>query len=157
MLSKPRCPKAQSIPRKPPLYCEGVLCAHQYYCPQTKQYENTPEHVQCKRLPPKEEGPKATPVRYVLNVVPKESVVLDIPKEPPLSEAIVKATEQDVTSAEVIPTPIYTKNVSPIDYGVTKTEEPVDIKPETDTNKEVRKEKVNGTVRNTRRRKTKKG
>ena len=175
MLSKPRCPKAQVIPRKPPLYCEGALCAHQYYCPQTRQYENTPEHVQCKRLPPKEEGPKATPVRYVLNVVPKEPKAPNVgpiagtqPLEIREDDVIYSGTLQthtmeqtvtidDETSSEEIPTPLYTKNVSPIDYGVTKTEEPVDIKPETDTNKEVRKEKANGTVRNTRRRKTKKG
>lgn len=149
MLNKPRCQKAQNIPGKQAIYCEGkFLCAHQHYCPQTRQYENTAEFAKCKRLHPAEEAkPAVQAVRYVLNVVPKEAP---------------QGNVEDGTSSEAIPTPIYTKNVSPIDYGVTKTEEapaePVDTKPETDTNTEVRKEKKNGgTVRNTRRRTRKKG
>ena len=147
MLNKPRCQKAQNIPGKQAIYCEGrVLCAHQYHCPQTRRYENTAEFAKCQRLYPATETEPATQaVRYVLNVVPEARA----------------ESEGVVTSAEAIPAPIYAKNVSPIDYGVTKIEEtpaePVDTKPETDANMEVRKEKKNGTVRNTRRRKAEKG
>ena len=50
MLNKPRCQKATNQTGKQALYCEGrFLCAHQYNCPQTRQYENTPGFQECKR------------------------------------------------------------------------------------------------------------
>lgn len=163
MLNKPRCQKAQNIPGKQAIYCEGkFLCAHQYHCPQTRQYENTAEFSKCKRLPQKEAAkPQTAPVKFVVNVVPKKPDVPIVEVAPPTIPADYSLSEAIETASEAMPTPIYTKNVSPIDYGVTRTEEapaePVDTNPETGTNKEVRKESKNGTVRNTRRRTRKKG
>lgn len=184
MFNKPRCEKAQSIPRKLPLYCEGkFLCAHQYHCPQTRQYENTADYSKCTRLPQKEEAkPQTDPVKFVVNVVPKEeqpfncgpvcgTKPLDIKDEDVVYSGTLKTSTMtctltvpdDETSSEAIPTPIYTKNVSPIDYGVKKEIETPAVpegKPnekDTVTNTQVRKETKNGTVRNTRRRKPKKG
>lgn len=175
MLNKPRCEKAQNLPRKLPLYCEGqFLCAHQYHCPQTRQYENTADYSKCQRLPQKKEAkPQTAPVKFVVNVVPKEPVKEPEPiaitsawVEPPpeASGETVTISSLDETTSDAIHTPIYTKNVSPIDYGVNKEiEKPVGLeeKPnekDTVTNTQVRKEQKNGgTVRNTRRRKSKKG
>lgn len=165
MLNKPRCEKAQNLPRKLPLYCDGqFLCAHQYHCPQTRQYENTADYSKCQRLPKAQEAkPQTDPVRFVVNVVPKkEDVTTNTTEDKPVAQPVVEGSAP--TAAEVIPTPIYTKNVSPIDYGVKRetethaeTEEKRNEK-DTVTNTQVRKEQKNGgTVRNTRRRKPKKG
>lgn len=174
MFNKPRCSKAQNLPRKLPLYCEGkFLCAHQYNCPQTRQYENTADYSKCTRLPQKEEAkPQTDPVRFVVNVVPKEpgkepeptvitSVWEDAPQE--VDSEIVTSSSWDETASEAVPTPIYTKNVSPIDYGVKReTETPAEPEEKPNekdavTNTQVRKETKNGTVRSSRRRKPKKG
>lgn len=165
VFNKPRCEKAQNLPRKLPLYCEGkFLCAHQYNCPQTRQYENTADYSKCTRLPQKEEAkPQTDPVRFVVNVVPKEPELPTFDVEPPTIPADCNLPEVFETASEAIQTPIYTKNVSPIDYGVKKeieTPAELDEKPnekDTVTNTQVRKETKNGTVRNTRRRKPKKG
>lgn len=181
MLNKPRCEKAQNVPGKLAIYCEGRnLCAHQYNCPQTRQYENTPDYRKCKRLE-QPKPPQTAPVKFVVNVVPKVPEVpnlgtiagaqpLGIKEEDVLCSGTLQThtikqavTIGNETSWEAIPTPIYTKNVTPPDYGVVR--EPDDPagpeKPDNKTtvpNTEVRKEKKNGsTVRNTRRRKTKKG
>ena len=164
MFTKPRCSKAQNLPHKQALYCEGkFLCAHQYNCPQTRQYENTADFAKCKRLPKAQEAkPQTAPVRFVVNVVPKkEDVTTNTTEDKPVAQPVVEGSTP--TAAEVIPTPIYTKNVSPIDYGVKKeieTPAEPEEKPnekDTVTNTQVRKETKNGTVRNTRRRKPKKG
>lgn len=165
MFNKPRCEKAQNLPHKLPLYCEGkFLCAHQYNCPQTRQYENTADFAKCQRLPQKEETkPQTGPVKFVVNVVPKkEDVTTNTAEVKPVARPVVEDTLS--TETEVIPTPIYTKNVSPIDYGIIKETEAVTEpreKPnekDTVTNTQIRKEQKNGgTVRNTRHRKPKKG
>ena len=68
MLNKPRCQKATNQTGKQALYCEGrFLCAHQYNCPQTRQYENTPGFQECKRLQPQNRSPS---VGYHQNVIP---------------------------------------------------------------------------------------
>ncbi len=55
MTTRPMCPRASRKQGDPCLYCAGVYCAHQYYCPATRRYENT-DYRRCKRLyPPKEE------------------------------------------------------------------------------------------------------
>lgn len=42
MTSRPECPKAQRKPDSPCIFCrDGSYCAHQYYCPTTRRYENT--------------------------------------------------------------------------------------------------------------------
>lgn len=160
MFNKPRCEKAQSLPRKLPLYCEGkFLCAHQYHCPQTRQYENTADYSKCTRLPQKEEAkPQTAPVKFVVNVVPKETGATAAPVVPEPVGAPVEDTPS--TETEAIPTPIYTKNVSPIDYGVKKEIEKAteaEDKPTETTTTEARKEKKDGQVRTTRRRKAKNG
>lgn len=160
MLNKPRCEKAQSLPRKLPLYCEGkFLCAHQYNCPQTRQYENTADYSKCTRLPQKAEAkPETAPVKFVVNVVPKETgaTATHVVPEP----VVAPVEETPSTETEAIPTPIYTKNVSPINYGVKKEQEapaePEDKTTETTTT-EARKENTDGQVRTTRRRKAKNG
>ena len=160
MLNKPRCEKAQNLPRKLPLYCEGkFLCAHQYHCPQTRQYENTADFAKCTRLPQKEEAkPQTATVKFVVNVVPKETGETAASEVPEPVVAPVEATPS--TTAEVIHTPIYTKNVSPIDYGVKKEPEtpaePEDKPTKTKTTR-ARKEDADGQVRTTRRRTRKKG
>lgn len=176
MFNKPRCSKAQNLPHKQALYCEGkFLCAHQYNCPQTRQYENTADFAKCQRLPQREEAkPQTAPVKFVVNVVPKEpvkepepvvitSVWGEVPPETNTETLIVSPVDE--THVEAIQAPIYTKNVSPIDYGVKKEtekpaepeEKPTEINP-TVAKTEVRKESKNGgTVRSTRRRRTKKG
>ena len=69
MLNKPRCQKATNQTGKQALYCEGrFLCAHQYNCPQTRQYENTPGFQECKRLQPQNRSPS---VGYHQNVIPR--------------------------------------------------------------------------------------
>lgn len=160
MLNKPRCEKAQSIPRKLPLYCEGkFLCAHQYHCPQTRQYENTADYSKCTRLPQKKEAkPQTAPVKFVVNVVPKEAgeTAASVVPEP----VVAPIEDTPSTETEAIPTPIYTKNVSPIDYGVKKEIEKAaeaEDKPTETTTTEARKEKKDGQVRTTRRRKAKNG
>ena len=46
------CPKAQRKADSPALFCgDGSYCAHQYYCPATRRYENTGWR-ECKRLEP---------------------------------------------------------------------------------------------------------
>lgn len=164
MFNKPRCEKAQNLPHKQALYCEGkFLCAHQYNCPQTRQYENTADYSKCTRLPQKEEAkPQTDPVRFVVNVVPKEAgeAAASVVPEP----VVIPVEDTSSTAAEAIPTPIYTKNVSPIDYGVKKEiETPAELEEKPNekdavTNTQVRKETKNGgTVRSSRRRKPKKG
>lgn len=164
MFNKPRCSKAQNLPHKQALYCEGkFLCAHQYHCPQTRQYENTADYSKCTRLPQKEEAkPQTAPVKFVVNVVPKETgaTATHVVPEP----VVAPVEDTPSTETEAIPTPIYTKNVSPIDYGVKKeieTPAEPEEKPnekDTVTNTQVRKETKNGgTVRSSRRRKPKKG
>lgn len=175
MLNKPRCEKAQNLPRKLPLYCDGqFLCAHQYHCPQTRQYENTADYSKCQRLPKAQEAkPKTDPVRFVVNVVPKEPVKEPKPtvitsawedRSQEVDPEIITSSSWNETASEAIPSPIYTKNVSPIDYGVKKeTEAPTEPeekpnKKDAVTNKQVRKETKNGgAVRSSRRRKPKKG
>lgn len=50
MTNRPTCSKAQRKPGSPCLFCEnGSFCAHQYYCPETRRYENT-QWRRCKRL-----------------------------------------------------------------------------------------------------------
>lgn len=170
MLNKPRCEKAQSLPRKLPLYCEGkFLCAHQYNCPQTRQYENTADFAKCTRLFQKEEAkPQTAPVKFVVNVVPKDpvrepepTVITSVWEEAPqeANTEMVTSSSWDETASEAIPTPIYTKNVSPIDYGVKKEIEKAagaEDKPTETTTTEARKEKKDGQVRTTRRRRSKK-
>lgn len=160
MFNKPRCEKAQSLPRKLPLYCEGkFLCAHQYHCPQTRQYENTADFAKCQRLPQKAEAkPQTAPVKFVVNVVPKEAceTAASVVPEP----VVAPVEDAPSTETEAIPTPIYTKNVSPIDYGVKKEIEKAteaEDKPTETTTTEARKEKKDGQVRTTRRRKAKNG
>lgn len=160
MFNKPRCEKAQSLPRKLPLYCEGkFLCAHQYNCPQTRQYENTADYSKCTRLPQKEEvKPQTAPVKFVVNVVPKEAgeTAASVVPEP----VVVPVEDTPSTETEAIHTPIYTKNVSPINYGVKKEQEapaePEDKPAKTKTTR-ARKENADGQVRTTRRRKAKNG
>ena len=159
MLNKPRCEKAQNLPHKLALFCEGKnLCAHQYHCPQTRQYENTADYSKCTRLPQKEEAkPQTAPVKFVVNVVPKEAceTAASVVPEP----VVAPVEDTPSTETEAIPTPIYTKNVSPINYGVKKEQE-APAEPEDKTTKtkttRARKENTDGQVRTTRRRRSKK-
>ena len=42
MTNRPVCPKGQRKDGSPCIFCEdGSYCAHQYYCPATRRYENT--------------------------------------------------------------------------------------------------------------------
>ena len=42
MTNRPICPKGQRKTGSPCIFCEdGSYCAHQYYCPSTRRYENT--------------------------------------------------------------------------------------------------------------------
>lgn len=85
MIKKPRCQKAQTKQGKMALYCAGeMLCAHQYYCPQTKQYENVSGFQTCHRLQPSKPAEVVQPIvtensyvpvhRYTQNVVPTDPV-----------------------------------------------------------------------------------
>lgn len=176
MFNKPRCEKAQHLPRKQALYCDGkFLCAHQYHCPQTRQYENTADYSQCTRLPQKEEAkPQAAPVKFVMNVVPKDETVQKAEKTAKaidtLAESISSFSDEakraiDSVQGAAQAVGIYAKNVIPPDCGVQKEmetptepeEKPTESNP-TAATPEVRKEQKNGgTVRSPRRRKPKKG
>lgn len=62
MTSRLNCPKGRRKPGSPCVFCEdGAYCAHQYYCPNTRRYENT-EFSKCKRLE-QAYPPEPTPVR----------------------------------------------------------------------------------------------
>lgn len=130
MINKPRCSKASPKIRDMALYCDGkCLCAHQYYCPTTKRYENTPDYGKCNRMQPT--APVAEPVAGVkFNVLPKRKVVEEVKQEPTTY----------VLDGQ------YTQNVIP--------GEPEN---ETKTTKKSEGRKTNGQVRNTRRRNIKKG
>lgn len=42
MTNRPICPKGQRKTGSPCIFCQdGSYCAHQYYCPATRRYENT--------------------------------------------------------------------------------------------------------------------
>lgn len=50
MTNRPICPKGQRKPGSPCIFCEdGTYCAHQYYCPAARQYENT-GYQGCRKL-----------------------------------------------------------------------------------------------------------
>lgn len=124
MIKKPRCQKAQMKQGKMALYCNGeFLCAHQYYCPETRGYENTTGYRQCTRLVkpdtqmveeilvPDQTIPEApTEVsyiqlhRYTQNVIPKtEEKLNDVVaqdttnKAVPVSEEIPKSNIEEKT------------------------------------------------------------
>ena len=175
MFNKPRCSKAQNLPHKQALYCEGkFLCAHQYNCPQTRQYENTADFSKCQRLPKAQETkPQTAPVKFIMNVVPKAETVQKAEKPvkavDDLAESIASVSDEAKRALESVQgvaqaVGIYAKNVTPPDYGVKKEietpaepeEKPIENTPVT-TTKEVRKENENGPVRKTRSRRTKKG
>ena len=74
MINKPRCSKASPKITNMALYCDGAcLCAHQYYCPTTKRYENTPGFGQCKRLDPQQNNLSTTvePPKYESPIIAK--------------------------------------------------------------------------------------
>lgn len=51
MTSRPECPKGQRKQGSPCVFCgDGSYCAHQYYCPTTRRYENTGWR-ECRREP----------------------------------------------------------------------------------------------------------
>lgn len=57
MTNRPICPKGQRKTGSPCIFCQdGSYCAHQYYCPSTRQYENTGWR-ECRRMP----HPSGTP------------------------------------------------------------------------------------------------
>lgn len=132
MVSKPRCSKAAPKIKDMALYCDGsCLCAHQYYCPATRRYENTPGYGNCKRLKP---APAEEVSGVKFNVLPKRKEVQEAKPEP---------TTFSVDGQ-------YTQNVIP------KPETPTEEHTETKTKKSEGRQK-NGQVRNTRRRSVKKG
>lgn len=50
MTNRPICPKGQRKTGSPCIFCEnGSYCAHQYYCPATRRYENT-RWRECRKL-----------------------------------------------------------------------------------------------------------
>lgn len=52
MTNRPICPKGQRKIGSPCIFCQdGSYCAHQYYCPETRRYENTGWR-ECRRLKP---------------------------------------------------------------------------------------------------------
>lgn len=171
MFNKPRCSKARNLPHKQALYCEGkFLCAHQYNCPQTQQYENTADFSKCQRLPKAQETkPQTAPVKFVMNVVPKAETVQKAEKPvkavDDLAESIASVSDEAKRAMESVQgvaqaVGIYAKNVTPPDYGVQKeTEAPAkpEKKPTETTTTRARKETKNGPVRKTRSRRTKKG
>lgn len=140
MLNKPRCQKATNQAGKQALYCEGkFLCAHQYNCPQTRQYENTPGFRECKRLQPQNRSPS---IGYRQNVIPwVESL---------------KPMEQAPEAPTVLSGGMYVQNVIPDAEG--KAEETVSGKEEAEHITKQKKETQNGKqVRKSRSRKRKEG
>ena len=128
MIKKPRCQKAQMKQGKMALYCNGeFLCAHQYYCPETRGYENTTGYRKCTRLVKPEtqmvdeilvpaqtspEAPTEAPTevtylqlhRYTQNVIPKteeklNNVVMQetANKAVPVSEEAPKSNIEEKT------------------------------------------------------------
>lgn len=50
MTNRPICPKGQRKPDSPCIFCQdGSYCAHQYYCPGTRRYENSGWR-ECRRM-----------------------------------------------------------------------------------------------------------
>lgn len=62
MTTRPVCGLGQRKKGSPCIFCRGEFyCAHQYYCPATRQYEHSPGWRQCKKLrPPQEETKEKT-------------------------------------------------------------------------------------------------
>lgn len=140
MLNKPRCQKATNQTGKQALYCEGrFLCAHQYNCPQTRQYENTPGFQECKRLQPQNRSPS---VGYHQNVIPRVKNL--------------KSVEQAPDATTVLPSGMYVRNVIPNAEG--KAVETISGKEEATHITKQKKETQNGKqVRKSRSRKRKEG
>lgn len=50
MTNRPMCPKGQRKAGSPCIFCQdGSYCAHQYYCPETRRYENT-RWRECRKM-----------------------------------------------------------------------------------------------------------
>ena len=80
MVNKPRCLKAKEKIKDMALYCDrNCLCAHQYYCPTTKRYENTPDYKKCNRLNPTAPVAEVEGVKF--NVLPKRKDVEEVKQE----------------------------------------------------------------------------
>jgi len=59
VINRPMCPKGQRKPDSPCIFCEDwSYCAHQFYCPDTGQYENTGFRECRKRQPDGQALPK---------------------------------------------------------------------------------------------------
>ena len=132
MINKPRCAKAQTKVRNMALFCNGeFLCAHQYYCPTTKRYENTPGFGTCKRLVP--------PVKPA-----EENVARTQAAEPAVKEFVAEPVEP-TTDTTTLPIARYTSEI--VEAANNET-----------TNKEAGRSKINeGRTRKTGRRSRKKG
>ena len=69
MTNRPVCPKALRKPASPCIFCEdGSYCAHQYHCPATRRYENSPGWRQCKKGQPSSEESKAPPAAETVSL-----------------------------------------------------------------------------------------
>lgn len=132
MINKPRCVKAQTKVRDMALFCNGeFLCAHQYYCPTTKRYENTPGFGTCKRLAP--------PVK------PVEKTVAEAQTPEPVVKTSISEQAVLFTDTATVPTQRYTPEIAETANDET-------------TNKEAGRSKINeGRTRKTGRRNRKKG
>ncbi len=52
MINRPVCPKGQRKNGSPCIFCQdGSYCAHQYYCSDTRRYENT-GYQGCRKFKP---------------------------------------------------------------------------------------------------------
>lgn len=50
MTNRPLCPKGRRKNGSPCVFCQdGSYCAHQYYCPSTRRYENS-GYRDCRKL-----------------------------------------------------------------------------------------------------------
>ena len=147
MIKKPRCQKAQMKQGKMALYCNGeFLCAHQYYCQETRGYENTTGYQQCTRL-----------VKQKTYLVEEAPIVTQTSPEAPTEVSYIQLHR-------------YTKNVIPqtekkmndvvaqetANTAGPVTEEPPKGNTEKETVKQSEGSQNNGQVRSTRRRGRKK-